>query len=82
MADSQPDEVAEVDFGRLRLIFDPETGKNRVHHALIVALRYGRHQYVHILPNAEARRGDRGPRSGLGKGIGALSCVFRTAGKY
>jgi transposase len=50
MAESQPGEVAEVDFGRLGLIFDPETRKNRVHHALIVTLRYSRHQYVHICP--------------------------------
>jgi len=48
MADSLPGEVAEVDFGRLGLVFDREREKNRFVHALIITLRYSRHQYVHI----------------------------------
>ena len=48
MADVSPGEVAEVDFGRLGLVPDPETGKRRVAHALIVTLVYSRHQYVHV----------------------------------
>ncbi len=48
MADVSPGEVAEVDFGRLGLVLDPETGKRRVVHALIVTLVYSRHQYVHV----------------------------------
>jgi transposase len=47
-AESAPGEVAEVDFGRLGLVFDRESGKPRVHHALIVTLLHSRHQYVHI----------------------------------
>ncbi len=43
-----PGEVAEVDFGRLGLIPDPETGKRRTLHALVVTLVYSRHQYVHL----------------------------------
>ncbi len=48
MADCDPGEVAQVDFGRLGLIYDPVTGKNRVLHALVVTLTYSRHQYVHV----------------------------------
>ena len=48
MAESEPGEVAEVDFGRLGLVWDPERGCNRVAHALIVTLVHSRHQYVHV----------------------------------
>jgi len=48
VADVAPGEVAEVDFGRLGLVPDPETGQRRVLHALIVTLVYSRHQYVHV----------------------------------
>ena len=48
MAESAPGEVAEIDFGRLGLVFDPVTEKRRVHHALIVTLLHSRHQYVHV----------------------------------
>lgn len=48
MDDVSPGEVAEVDFGRLGLVPDAETGKSRVVHALIVTLVYSRHQYVHV----------------------------------
>lgn len=41
-------ELAEVDFGRLGFVFDPETGKRRTLHALIVTLVHSRHQYVHV----------------------------------
>lgn len=48
VADVDPGELAEVDFGRLGLIPDPATGGRRVLHALIVTLVYSRHQYVHV----------------------------------
>lgn len=48
VADCDPGEVAEVDFGRLGLVPYPETGKRKVLHALIVTLVYSRHQYVHV----------------------------------
>ena len=48
VADVAPGEVAEVDFGRLGLVPDPETGHRCVVHALIVTLVYSRHQYVHV----------------------------------
>jgi len=48
MADCEPGEVAEIDFGKLGIVFDPITGRNRVLHALIVTLVYSRHCYVHV----------------------------------
>jgi transposase len=47
MADSKPGEVAEVDFGRLGIIYDPASGRNRVLYALVVTLVFSRHQYVY-----------------------------------
>jgi transposase len=48
VADVAPGELAEVDFGRLGLVPDPEAGHRRVVHALIVTLVHSRHQYVHL----------------------------------
>jgi hypothetical protein len=48
VAEVAPGELAEVDFGRLGLVLDPETGKRRTLHALIVTLVHSRHQYVHV----------------------------------
>jgi transposase len=48
MADTEPGEVAQVDFGRMGLVFDPETGRERVLHALVVTLVFSRHQYVYL----------------------------------
>jgi transposase len=48
VADARPGELAEVDFGRLGLIPDPETGQHRVLHALVVTLVFSRHQYVYL----------------------------------
>ena len=46
MEDTAPGEVAEVDFGRLGLITDPETGRRRMVWALIIVLGYSRHSFV------------------------------------
>ena len=46
MADTDPGEVAEVDFGRLGMITDPATGKRKVVWALIIVLSYSRHCFV------------------------------------
>jgi transposase len=48
MVECEPGELAEVDFGRLGLIPDPETGRRRMAWALLVILVHSRHQYVHI----------------------------------
>jgi len=37
MAETEPGEVAQVDFGRMGMVFDPESGKQRVLHALVVS---------------------------------------------
>ena len=46
MEDTPPGEVAEVDFGRLGLIHDPETGRRRVVWGLLVVLGYSRHGFL------------------------------------
>ena len=38
MAETEPGEVAQADFGKMGLVFDPESGRNRVLHALVVTL--------------------------------------------
>lgn len=43
-----PGEVAEVDFGRLGRVYDPERERNRLAWALVVTLVHSRHQYVHV----------------------------------
>ena len=48
MADTAPGEVAQCDFGRMGLVFDPEAGRDRVLHALVVTLVFSRHQYVFL----------------------------------
>ena len=48
MADTAPGEVAQVDFGQMGLVFDPETGRRRILHALVVTLVMSRHQYVYL----------------------------------
>jgi hypothetical protein len=48
VAEVAPGELAEVDFGRLGLVWDPEAGRRRALHALIVTLVHSRHQYVHV----------------------------------
>ncbi len=46
MGESAPGEVAEMDFGRLGLMEDPETGRRWVVWALIIVLSYSRHSFV------------------------------------
>lgn len=48
VADVAPGELAEVDFGRLGLVPEPQTGRRRVVYALIITLVHSRHLYVHI----------------------------------
>jgi transposase len=50
VAEVAPGELAEVDFGRLGLVWDPERERRRVLHALVVTLVHSRHQYVHVTP--------------------------------
>jgi transposase len=46
MADTPPGEVAELDFGRLGLVWDPETGRRRLAWALVIVLSHSRHSFV------------------------------------
>lgn len=55
MADTEPGEIAECDFGRLGYVPDPATGKKRLVHALIVTLVYSRHQYVYVTHHQTVR---------------------------
>ena len=48
VAEVAPGELAEVDFGRLGLVRDPDSGRRRVAWALLVTLAHSRHQYVHV----------------------------------
>jgi transposase len=48
MAETEPGEVAEVDFGRLGLVYDPEADRKRFVYALVVTLVFSRHQYVAV----------------------------------
>jgi len=46
MADTAPGEMAEMDFGRLGLVLDPETGRKKLVWALVIVLAYSRHCFV------------------------------------
>jgi transposase len=46
VADGEPGDELHVDFGRMGLIFDAETGRDRVCHALIFTACYSRHCFV------------------------------------
>jgi hypothetical protein len=48
MAECEPGELAEVDFGRLGYVPDPQSGRKRLLWALVVVLVSSRHQYVHV----------------------------------
>jgi transposase len=55
MAECEPGELAEVDFGRLGLVPDPRTGHRRMAWALVVILVHSRHQYVHVTHSQKLR---------------------------
>ena len=46
MEETPPGEVAEMDFGRLGLIHDPESGRRRVVYGLVLVLGYSRHSFL------------------------------------
>ena len=47
-AEVSPGELAEVDFGQLGKIYDPESDRKRLVWALLVTLGFSRHRYVHV----------------------------------
>ena len=46
MADGEPGVECQIDFARMGMIDDPETGRRRVVHALIFTAVYSRHMFV------------------------------------
>jgi transposase len=46
LADPDPGQEAQTDFGRMGLIFDPATARKRVVHALILLAVWSRHMFV------------------------------------
>lgn len=46
VADGEPGDELQVDFGRMGLLFDPATGRDRVVHALIFTAVFSRHCFV------------------------------------
>lgn len=49
VADVDPGELAEIDFGFLGIVYDSVKGQNCKTQALIVTLVHSRHQYVHVI---------------------------------
>ena len=46
MADTEPGEVAEADFGRLGLVWDPKSGRRRQVWGMLTVLGYSRHEFL------------------------------------
>jgi transposase len=48
VADGEPGVECQLDFGRLGLMLDPQTGRRRALHALIFTAVFSRHMFVHL----------------------------------
>ena len=46
VADGEPGAECQIDFGTMGLLYDQETGRKRVCHALVVTACYSRHTFV------------------------------------
>lgn len=46
MPDTEPGEMAEMDFGRLGMLWDPESGRKRLAWVMVIVLCYSRHCFV------------------------------------
>jgi len=46
LADTAPGEVAEMDFGRLGYVWDPDSGRKRLVWVMVIVLAYSRHSFV------------------------------------
>jgi transposase len=55
MADTEPGQVAEIDFGRLGLTGDPESGRSRVASGMVTVLGYSRHEFLWPLLGQQLR---------------------------
>jgi len=56
MADTEPGEVAEADFGRLGLMLDPQSGRRRQVLGMVIVMAYSRHEF--LWPLFEQQLGD------------------------
>lgn len=50
VADGEPGVECQLDFGRLDLMLDPQSGRRRALHALIFTAVLSRHMFVHPKP--------------------------------
>ena len=46
MPDTEPGEVAEMDFGRLGMVWDPDSGRKRLVWTMVIVIAYSRHTFV------------------------------------
>ncbi len=46
LADTEPGEVAEMDFGRLGMVWDSDSGRKRLVWVMVIVLAYSRHSFV------------------------------------
>ena len=46
MPDTEPGDVAEMDFGRLGMVWDAESGRRRLVWVMVIVLAYSRHTFV------------------------------------
>jgi len=53
MPDTEPGQMAEIDFGRLGLMWDPESGRKRQAWGMLAVLGYSRHSFLWILYNQQ-----------------------------
>ncbi len=73
VADGEPGDELQVDFGKMGRIVDPGTGRQRVCHALIFTPVVSRYSFV-WLTHRQTRRGcDRRVRGGVGGSSAACS---------
>jgi hypothetical protein len=66
VADGEPGDELQVDFGRMGLIVDSDTGRRRWVWALIFTACYSRHCFVWLSFRSDHAGGDRRVRSGVG----------------
>ncbi len=74
VADGEPGDECQVDFGRMGTIFDPTTGRRRVVHALIFTACYSRHCFVWLT----FRQTTEAVTAGFEAAWGFFGGVFRT----
>ena len=56
IADGEPGDELQVDFGRMGFLVDPDTGRRRVVQALIFTACYSRHCFVWLTYPSDHRR--------------------------